>query len=61
MDVSESGYSLDAVQMFSAQSEMQILLTFAAKQALFPSGFKLFEDANFVPSSLIMKLEEHLF
>lgn len=43
------------------QSEMQILPTFAAKRALFPpSGFKLFEDANVVPSSLIMKLEGHL-
>lgn len=47
--------------MSSAQSGMQILRTFAAKRALFPSGFKLFEVAHFVPSSLIMKLEEHFF
>lgn len=32
-------------------SKMQILLTLAAKQAISPSGFKLFEDANFVASN----------
>lgn len=45
-------FALEVVQI-SAASKMQILLMLAAKQALFPSGFKLFEDANFVPSCFL--------
>lgn len=51
MDVSESGYWLDAVQMFPA-----LLPTTFENQLLPPP-----EDANFVPSSLIMKPEERFF
>lgn len=58
MDVSESGYWLDAVQMFPAQPEMQILPTFENQSPPPPPPF---EDANFVPSSLIMKPEERFF
>lgn len=57
--VSKSGFSLEAVQISSVWSKMQILLTLAAKQAIYPSGFKLFEDADFVPSNEAFVYKKH--